>query len=76
MGLKPNHHAELNQVNISPDRFAELRKQYKDDAVALQQIDVYDGSTEYQDKIRKFRNALKSGDTRAEGKLAHWFRKH
>lgn len=53
MGLSREHHGELNKCNTSPTRFAELRKLYRNDSKALQQIDVYDPDTEYHSWIRR-----------------------
>jgi len=52
-GLLPQHHGDLNRPSeVYPGgiegknaRIADLRKQYSDDPVALQQIDVYDLSS-------------------------------
>ncbi len=83
-GLSPQHHKELNGGDFRRDheeeqqiaRLAELRSQYANDPVALQQIDVYDYRTEYHVKFAELRNALISNDTKAEAELSHWFEVH
>ena len=74
-GLSQQHHGELNSLPES-SRYDELRREYSDDPIALQQIDVYDGSTEYHGKFIDFVNAVKSGDSRAEESLGGWFIEH
>jgi hypothetical protein len=77
MGLSRQHHSELNAVyNVKPGRYDELRQQYAQDPVALQQIDVYDGSTLYHVKLNEYANALKSKDFATEKKLEQWFKDH
>ena len=65
-GLLPQHHGELNKMNVPRARFDELRTLYANDPRALQQIEVDDPLTEYQDHIQSFICALKKGDTIAE----------
>lgn len=72
-GLSPEHHGELNKLNVVPERYDALRAQYSSDPRALQQIDVYDPATEYHDKMSLFVQALKSGDTATEAELQAWF---
>lgn len=76
MGLNRKHHAELNKANSSKNRKDELRNEYSDDLVALQQIDVYNGSSEYNKNMRKYIKALKSDDAKEEKGLSRWFKKH
>ncbi len=77
MGLSKKHHKELNQVlSVSPGRYDELREKYANDPVALQQIDVYDPSTEYHQKLKQFVWSLQSGDEKKEAELRKWFEKH
>lgn len=81
IGLKPEHHGNLNTPgSIYPggkesryEEIEQLRAEYADDPVALQQIDVYDGRTKYHDKIAELRDALKAGDTQKEAELEVWF---
>ena len=62
MELRPEHHGELNHGHVRRLRFEELRVQYKDDKIALQQIDVYDGATPYHNHFRALRDALVRSD--------------
>ena len=73
MGLSRQHHGELNRLGISRRRFQELREEYANDSVALQQIDVYDGSTEYNIKLMEFVDAVKNKDEVSERRLAERF---
>lgn len=83
-GLKPQEHGDLNLPSVvypggedaRERRMAELRAAYADDPVALQQIDVYDGSTEYHVKLEEFKKALMSGNTAKEAELDAWFKEH
>jgi hypothetical protein len=83
-GLSPQDHGDLNRPsNVYPGgqeardaRLAELRDHYAGDPRARQQIDVYDSSTVYHDKLRKFTEALKSGDTARVAQLQAWFDEH
>lgn len=74
-GLKPKHHGELNKVDVPKSRLNQLRVEYEGDNVAQQQIDVYDGSTKYHDKLHKYKKAIKSDDAHQEGVLSKWFKK-
>lgn len=74
MGLRRAHHAELNKVNSTTVRFAELRRDYAGDATALQQIDVYDPASPYQPKIRTLTKAIKADDKAQEAELLAWFK--
>jgi hypothetical protein len=74
MGLTRQHHAELNRINSTPARFAELRREYAGDATALQQIDVYDPASPYQPKIRALTKAIKSDDKTRAAELLAWFK--
>lgn len=76
MGLSRKHHDELNCFDVSRKRLEQLRQRYDGDSIALQQIDVYDGATEYHDKLVELKDALKTGNTRKESCLLHWFKKH
>lgn len=78
-GLPPENHRDLNRINYPGGqesraaKIAKLRKRYANDPVALQQIDVYEGSNEYHVKLREYIDALKSGDTSAQEELEAWF---
>ncbi len=80
-GLKPKDHGFLNGLHLrSKDEqrkiFAQKRSEYAGDPVAQQQIDVYDGDTEYHVKMREFSDALKSGNSQKEAELDAWFKEH
>lgn len=80
-GLKPKDHGFLNGlVNVPEEEkrkiYAQKRAEYAGDPVAQQQIDVYDGDTEYHDKLSEFVDAVQSGDSKKEGILSSWFKKH
>lgn len=83
-GLKPKHHGELNKTALVypggekayNQRVEQLRSEYAGDKVALQQIDVYDGRTEYHDKLQEFIQAIKSKDSKKEAELQAWFDKN
>ena len=62
MSLSIPHHRELNGLNIDPRRYEELRLEYKDDLVALQQIDVYDPNSEYSDLYQKMIDAYRANN--------------
>lgn len=73
-GLSPEHHSELNKVpGRDPPRYDELRNKYAGDGVAQQQIDVYDGNTEYHDHLQAYTGALKSGNGAGERREEQWF---
>ena len=82
-GLLKKHHGELNSyefwgqdLEVVKKRFEELRKQYADDPVALQEIDVYDSTSKYNLKFRAYRDALKNNDIKKQKKLEAWFKKN
>jgi hypothetical protein len=75
-GLNPAHHGELNRMDAAPSRLAELREEYADDPVALQQIDVYDPDTEYYDHFLAYKDALLSGDSSVEAAELNWLTEH
>ena len=77
MGLKPEHHTELNKVSGIPQkRYEELRAQYRNDSAALQQIDVYDPNTEYHLHFRKLRDAYIENDEKTIEQEEAWFQEH
>lgn len=78
MGLKRKHHAELNEPwNVRPERYDELRQQYRGDKAAQQQIDVYaPDAVEYRARLRSYSDAVIRGDDRAAGREERWFRRH
>jgi len=75
-GLSPRHHSELNHPNVTRKRLKELRRQYRCDAEALEQIDIYDGDSGYGVKIHEIRAAYKAKDELRIARLEAWFRKH
>ena len=83
-GLSGQHHGELNRpvevfeggADAKAQRIALLREEYADDSKALQQIDVYEGSNEYSEKLTAFVGTLKSGNTGLQRRLTKWFRTH
>lgn len=83
-GLSGEHHGDLNRPGyVYPggdearnERIDELRQLYNDDNVALQQIDVYDGRTEYHAKLHEYRDALMSGNVGEQARLDEWFNKN
>lgn len=79
MALSRQHHGELNGVMVigtKAGRYNELRTQYADDPVALQEIDAYDGSSYYNLKLREYISALKMNDEQAIKELELWFNKY
>lgn len=81
MGLKPEDHGKLNSIvsGLVEERrrvFADARTRYKDDGVALQQIDVYDPDSPYRPHILAFRDALETGDKETQEREKAWLREH
>jgi hypothetical protein len=76
MGLSKQHHGELNSFNCPSHRYDELREVYSHDRQALQQIDVYDPRAYYHVWMRKYRDALKTGDMFAAVGCEAWFREN
>jgi hypothetical protein len=76
MGLLPKHHGELNKINAASSRYDELRVEYKNDAQALQQIDVYDPSTTYHDYMHKYIDAMEIQDADVIANCEAWFNMH
>lgn len=84
LGLSREEHGELNRSAISyPDgeearnaRIDQLRQKYqeKGNVVALQQIDVYDGRSEYIQKFGDLTEAVISGNTEKQEELLEWYR--
>lgn len=73
MTLSREHHAELNGLDIEPERFEQLRKQYRNDSVALQKIDVYDPESLYNKKYNLYIAAIRCRDRALKGELERWF---
>lgn len=76
MVLAQAHWNELNRMGVPSGRYIEFREFYKDDKVALQQIDAFDPSTVYHVHMKKYIGALKSGDAKVEAEEDAWFDKH
>lgn len=78
-GLKIKHWIELNHAGAGEEyqlRLTELRAEYTDSPVALQQIDVFDGTSEYNVRFKILVDAYKSGDTQAQVEQEVWFKEH
>lgn len=83
-GLSPQHHGELNSWKFQQGQPAEqrdaklagLRQQYSGDSKALQQIDVYNGHSEYNAKLKEYTGALKSGNEQKAGEIESWMHEH
>jgi len=76
LGLRPEHHGELNKLNVSSSRFDVLREEYAGDSKAQQQIDVYDPLTEYHEKMAEYIQAIKEGNEERMTELEDWFGEH
>jgi len=76
VGLSRSHHQELNRGRVSQKRLAQLRHEYARDSVALQQIDVYDGSSRYGAKFREYIDACKKGNEQQQASLEKWFKRN
>ena len=76
LGLKPEHHGELNKLNVPSSRFDTLRGEYANDPKAQQQIDVYDPSTMYHEKLKEYVQAIKENDKERMVELEDWFDEH
>ena len=81
MGLKPEHIEELNSIWLESmehqrRRFAELREYYKDDGVAQQYIDVFDGESRYHPHMRAATDAYRVGDEETFISEKAWLREH
>lgn len=72
-GLRPEHHGELNLPNVPSSRLDVLREEYAGDSKAQQQIDVYDPTTEYHEKIAEYVQAIKEGNKERMAELDDWF---
>lgn len=80
-GLSPENHAEIHSpdfhLDLSPEekaeRLASLRVQYAGDPVALQQIDVGDKSSLYNQRMDEYLKAIHAGDTAKKAELESWF---
>ncbi len=76
-GLKRKHHGELNKViGVPAWRYDQLRAEYADDPVALQEIDTYDPTSKYARKIKEYRDALLDNLTGKAEQLEIWFSEH
>jgi hypothetical protein len=75
VNLPPEERWEQS-VKLSVEFAESLREKYKNDPLALEEIDMYDVSTEYHEKHAQYVSALKSGDTKQQEELRLWFREH
>ncbi len=75
-GLKRKHHGELNKMDVPSWRYDQLRAKYANDSKALQQIDIYDPSTIYHRKLKKYTDALRFRQIDLIAKLETWFDEH
>ena len=78
-GLSPEHQTELNGFGTVPDevrreRYAALRQEYSDNALALEQIDVFDSTSPYGVARREYRIAILNGDNLRQTELDLWFK--
>ena len=80
-GLSPEDHAYLNGLapfnsTLEERRtiYATKREQYEGNALALKEIDVYDGESVYTDYFKKYRDALVANDNPTLiAELEAWF---
>ena len=83
-GLKPNHHGELNGYNFHHGqpveqrlaRLTQLRGEYADDLLALEQIDIYDGDSLYHSRFGELSDAYESGNKAKQAEVVAWYREH
>jgi len=76
-GLSPQHHGELNNIlSIRPGRYDELRAEYSEDTLALEQIDIYEYVPAYAEHIDILRKALIADDKETIDKVQAWFEQH
>lgn len=75
-GLSPQHHGQLNRMDVPHEEYETLRREYADDPLALEQIDIYDGSTPYYGHIKNLTRAYQRDDRTAILKEYRWFWEH
>lgn len=83
-GLSAEHLRELDDFKFhhgqTPEqksaRFTILRQKYAGDPLALEQIDMYDPTTDYHKKLMQFRDALKARNAAEADELYAWLREH
>lgn len=76
-GLLHEHHGELNDfVNVQATRYGELRLEYADDPLALEQIDIYENVPAYREHLEMLNDALRTDDTGAKRRVIVWFEEH
>lgn len=81
MGLKPEHHSELNGISLEStryqrQRFSELRKAYVGDSEALREIDKYDPRSSFTRHTESWKNAIVNGDDDTFQKEERWLKGH
>ena len=80
VGLSAEDHRRLNswgwQRKSTAKDYERIRQEYVGDERAQRQIDVYGGSEEYHQKLREYRDALRTDDDSTASRLEAWFRAH
>ena len=78
--LKIAHHEELNgyafqtsEIEHRRARFGELRNEYVQDAHALEQLDIYDGESQYSLKLGEYSQSFRDNDLEKQRNLEEWF---
>jgi hypothetical protein len=77
-GLSPEQHRLLNIgefASYDDERrtYADLRRIYGDDSLALEQIDIHDNESPYSEHMELLRQALKTNDEEAQLREEKWF---
>jgi len=82
-GLTREEHGDLNTpytvypggLEAKNAKIDELRSKYLEigNSIALQQLDVYDGRSEYNAKFEDFVNSMINGDTAKTNELRLWY---
>ena len=77
-GLSPQHHGFLNGLvdkTLKERRrtYAYFRESYKNNPLALEQIDIYDGESPHGRHINLYRDAFKNRDEDSQQREEAWF---
>jgi hypothetical protein len=79
-GLRPEHYSELNTLWESNEerltRLVELRCEYINDPLALEELDRLDGSSPYNARLPELIAAFKTGDEEVITKLHNWYKEN
>lgn len=75
-GLSQEHLDEIKGGDALPTRYDELREEYKDDAYALQWINVFDPARQFHEKAEEWLAARDRGDHEKVAELKRWFEEH